>query len=284
VTGTVWIEVRAVLSEAPEDWSPFADALDRFGCPGSLLGDQPPSISGYLVSVAGTAARTEELRAELIRLGAASVLLSEVAEEDWSETWRKHFKPRRVGKRLVVRPTWESFRAERGDVELVLDPGQAFGTGDHATTRLCLELLDEADLEGRSVLDLGCGSGILSIAADKLGAKSVLGADIEALSVEVACQNAKLNRSAAEFIVSDGFDDRRLDGPWDVVVSNIISATLIRLSTEAASHLEPGGLWIVSGIIRQNWPDVRAAAAEAGFSLESERDEDDWVAAVFRKP
>ncbi|MBI5708095.1 MAG: 50S ribosomal protein L11 methyltransferase [Armatimonadetes bacterium] len=283
MNGTVWIEVRATFPEAPEDWSPLADAFDRHGCPGSLIGERPPSISGYLVDVPAARAKVEELRAELLRLGAASVETQEVPEEDWAESWRKFFKPRRIGKRFVIRPTWEEFEAGPDDLEIVLDPGQAFGTGDHPTTRLCLELMEEA-FEARrpdSVLDLGCGSGILSIGASLLGARDVLGVDIEAVSVEVARQNAELNGVQVEFLCADGFADAKLHGPFDLVVSNIISATLIRLAPKVAQRQASGGVWIVSGIIRQNWEDVQKAAARAGYELKSERFEDDWVAAAL---
>lgn len=285
MSGTVWIEVRATFQEAPEDWSPLADAFDRHGCPGSLIGERPPSISGYLVDVPAARAKVEELRAELLRLGAGSVETQEVPEEDWAESWRKFFKPRRIGKRFVIRPTWEEFDAGPHDLEVVLDPGQAFGTGDHPTTRLCLQLMEEA-FDSRppdSVLDLGCGSGILSIGASLLGARSVLGVDIEEVSVDVARQNAAMNAANAEFLCADGFSDPRLEGPFDLVVSNIISATLIRLAPEVAQRQASEGTWIVSGIIRQNWEDVQKAAVRAGYSLVSERMEDDWVAATFTK-
>lgn len=292
MNGTVWIEVRAVFSAPPEDWSPLADAFDRHGCPGSLVGEKPPAISGYLVSVPAAKAKVEELKTELLRLGAASVQTQEVPEENWAESWRKFFKPRRIGKRFVIRPTWEAFEAGPGDLEIVLDPGQAFGTGDHPTTRLCLELMEVAFQGGplagearlpMTVLDLGSGSGILSIGAAKLGACNVLGVDIEAVSVEVARQNAEMNDVKAEFLCADGFTDPRLDGPFELVVSNIISATLIRLAPEVAQRQPSGGVWIVSGIIRQNWEDVQKAAARAGYQLNQERMEDDWVAATFVK-
>lgn len=287
---TVWIEVRAEFDQLPLDWSIYADAFDRNGCPGSIVSDEPASISGYLVAVPGSDNRVDRLQRELLRLGANQVALRDVPEEDWSASWRQFFKPRRIGKRLVVRPTWETYEAETGDVELVLDPGQAFGTGDHPTTRLCLALLEEVAIEGLSVLDLGCGSGILSIAAAKLGAGRVVGTDIEAIAVEVARQNASMNRVQPEFFVSDGFEPEGPGraaavnptiGPFDLVVSNIISATLIRLAPEVSARVKPGGRWIVSGVIPQNWPDVRAAAEKCGFFLKEERFEDEWVAAVF---
>jgi ribosomal protein L11 methyltransferase len=277
---TDWIEIKAVFDAPPEDWSPFVDAFDRFGCPGSIQSDTPPSLSAYLVDVPGAAARGEELSTELRRLGAREVQTQTVPEEDWSELWKIHFKLRRVGRRFLIRPTWESFAATAADLVIVLDPGQAFGTGDHPTTRLCLQLMEAASLQGKTVADIGCGSGILSVGACRLGASKVFASDIDPLAVEVTRANAQLNNVCFETIAGDGF--AVLSEPRDVVVSNIISATLIRLSPRAARAVKPGGLWIVSGIIKDNWPDVQAAAERQGFVLERVAEEDDWVAATFR--
>jgi ribosomal protein L11 methyltransferase len=276
---TDWIEVRALFDTAPEDWSLFADAFDRFGCPSSVQQDRPPSISGYLTEVEGSTAHAEELREELLRLGVASVELATVPDEDWSELWKIHFKPRLVGEKIWIRPTWEDAPAEPGQIEIVLDPGQAFGTGDHPTTRVCLQMMERFPLAGKSVYDLGCGSGILAIAAVKLGAEPVLASDIDPISVAVTRENTTLN--GVSFPVSDGAGF--VGEMFDVVISNIISATLIRLAPEAADHVKPGGLWIVSGIIQSNWPDVRAAAERAGFTFLDRVEEDEWVGAAFRR-
>lgn len=281
---TVWIEIKALLDSAPDDWSVLADAFDRYGCPGTIVSDNPPSISAYLVSVPGTPAQVEALSQELKAMGAREIETREVPEEDWAESWKQHFKPRRVGKRFVVRPTWESFNLEPGDIEIVLDPGQAFGTGDHPTTRMCLELLEAEPIDGERVLDLGCGSGILGIGARKLGVAYVLAADIDPLSAEVTRQNADLNAADLEVVCGDGFEHPASRQHWDLILSNIISATLIRLAPQAWANLRPGGDWIMSGIIRDNWPDVQAAAERCGFSLVRKLDEGEWVGATFQKP
>lgn len=278
---TTWIEVKAQFDSSPGDWSPYVDAFDRFGCPSSIQSDTPPAISGYLVEVEGSQARADQLALELHRLGASGVTLTTVPDEDWSELWKIHFKPRRVGSRFVIRPTWEEFESGPEDLVIVLDPGQAFGTGDHPTTRLCLELMEKAPIRGSTVADIGCGSGILSIGAVLLGAASVFASDIDPLAVEVSKANAELNGVEFECMAGDGF--AVMDGLRDVVISNIISATLIRLAPEAAHAVKAGGLWIVSGIIKGNWPDVQAAAEEQGFVLEETATEDEWVAATFRK-
>jgi ribosomal protein L11 methyltransferase len=278
---SAWIEVKAWFDQAPEDWSPWIDAFDRFGCPGTLQTDQPPTLSGFFPELEGAREQAECLKRELVRIGAREATSTVVPEEDWAELWKQHFKPRRIGQRLVVRPSWEEYDAAPGDVEIVLDPGQAFGTGEHPTTRLCLELLEALELQGKSVADVGCGSGILAVAAVKLGAARVLATDLDLLAVEVAKENAGRNGVSFECFVAEGMTE--LAGQrWDVVLSNIISATLIRLAPGVPEHLVPGGCWIVSGIIENNWPDVLAAAERAGLKLERHLAEDGWVAATFR--
>lgn len=281
---TTWIEIKATLERAPDDWAILADTFDRHGCPGTIIGDNPPSISAYLVSVAGTQEQVASLTTELNELGVKEVSTREVLEEDWAESWKQHFKPRRVGKRFIVRPTWESFELQPGDIDLVLDPGQAFGTGDHPTTRMCLELLEAQQIQGARVLDLGCGSGILGIGAKKLGAQYVLAADIDPLSASVTRQNTELNEVEVDVIQGDGFEHSASRQLWDLIVSNIISATLIRLAPQAWTNVRPGGNWIVSGIIRENWDAVLTSAQRCGFQLVTKLDEGEWVGATLHRP
>jgi ribosomal protein L11 methyltransferase len=274
-----WIEVKAKFSRAPQDPSPFIEAFARYGCESTIQTDAPATLSGYFEELTGTRGHISGLEAELTALGAADVESNLVQDEDWSSMWRVHFKTRRVGPRVVIQPTWEDYSPREEDIILLLDPGQAFGTGDHPTTRLCLELLQEIPLAGKSVAEVGCGSGVLSIAALKLGAASVLATDIDPQSVEIARENAALNNTAIECRQAAGFEG--LTGEFDMVLSNIISATLIRIAPDAARRVAPGGYWIVSGIIEQNWSDVEGAAEDAGFKLQTERHEDGWVGAIF---
>lgn len=273
-----WIEIRAKLDVEPDDWSPFAGVFDAHGCPSTMI--EGSSIVGYLADVEGADEVAAELEFALESLG-ARVEIGTIEPQDWSELWKVHFKPRRIGKRFVLRPTWESYAVQEGDVEIVLDPGQAFGTGDHQTTRLCLAEIERLDGSLGEVADIGCGSGVLAIAAAKLGGRVVLASDLDPISVQVARANAKLNGMEFQCVEAAGFDG--LSGQVDTALSNIISATLIRLSGEAARAIRPGGRWIVSGIIDANWPDVRVAAEAAGFALEHESREDEWVGATFRR-
>lgn len=275
-----WIEIKATLESMPQDWSPFADAFEAHGCPSSQQTDHPPTMTGYLANLPEGHKEAHALANSLRLLGALSVEISEVPDQDWNALWRDHFKPRKVGAKVVLVPTWETFEAEPGDLVITLDPGQAFGTGDHPTTRLCLELMQELNLSGQDVLDVGCGSGVLAIAAKGLGAGYVKGSDIDPLAVEIARENGSLNRVDVHFEAGDGFLEAR---KWDVVLSNIISATLIRLSPQAAEAVKPGGIWIVSGIIEANWPEVQKSAEGWGFELVEHRMEDGWVGAAFRR-
>jgi ribosomal protein L11 methyltransferase len=271
-----WIEIRAQLPTSPDN-SQFIEVFRKFGIENTL--EEPDVLIGALACVPGAEDRIAELTARLMADGALRITTQEVPEMNWDEVWKQHFKPRRVGDRLMVRPTWERPAAEDGILEIVLDPGQAFGTGDHPTTRMCLELMESASLDGARVCDVGCGSGILSVAACKLGAKSVLAIDIEPISVEVALQNAALNGVTIDARVGEGIGSS--EEPYDVVVSNIISAILIRLARDIRAALKPDGRWIVSGIIRANWDDVLAKATRSGFDLDEIKEEDGWVAGRF---
>jgi len=272
-----WIEVKAGF-QSGQDLSPFVDIFGDFGIENTL--EEGPSLTGCLVNVDGSPERIEELTSALKNAGALFVESRDLVEENWELAWRQFFKPRRIGTRFVVRPTWEEFGSSPGDLVIVLDPGQAFGTGDHPTTRLCLELLESADITGKRVLDVGCGSGILSVGACLLGAIDVLAIDIDPIAVEVAKENRALNNVSFEAVVGEGV--LVYETKWDVVVSNIISATLIRLAADIRRLIVDNGRWIVSGVIVDNWPDVLRAAEAAGFFLVERKNEDGWVAASFK--
>jgi len=273
--------VTGIFPSEPEDWALPCDAFVEHDIPGMIMEENPSRISGYCYDP--PAERLESLRTKLIELGATEVKTELVPEEDWAENWKQFFKPRRIGKRFVVRPTWEEFESSPGDLVIVLDPGQAFGTGDHPTTRMCLELMEDSISEGDIVADIGCGSGILAVGVMMLGATSCVGVDTEKASVESAFENAERNLVTADFFEGRGFDPLPTSATYDVVVSNIISAALIQLAPEASDRVREGGAWIVSGIIQANWPDVRATAERNGFVFESKLEEGEWVAAKFSR-
>lgn len=275
-----WILVKAYKTPAPEDWSPVIDCFREYGIENTL--EEPTCLTGCYVEVDGVQVQIEALRAALAAYQLDDLVTEPLVEVDWENDWKKHFKPRRIGERFVVRPTWEEFAAREGDHIIVLDPGQAFGTGDHPTTRMCLSYLEKTVTPDTNILDLGCGSGILAIGAKMLGAAKVLAIDIDPIAVEVSKDNFKLNDVEIEAAVGDVLA-LELDAQWDVVVSNIISATLINLAPDAAYALKAGGSWIVSGIIDQNWEEVQKAAFKQGFQLISFEQEDGWTAGHFKK-
>lgn len=277
----VWTKVTAVLPQTPEDWSIWAEEFALHGLPGTVQTDDPPTLSAYLSP--GDLDRLPGLARALTERGALKVETEDVPEIDWAEAWKQFFKPTRIGQRFVVRPTWEEASLETGDIEIVLDPGQAFGTGDHPTTRMCLELLEGQELAGQRVADIGCGSGILSIAAMKRGAASVTAVDTESESVETCEENAQRNQVVVNARQGSGFAPLQDGDTFDLVLSNIISAALIALAPEASRRVKSGGHWIVSGIIAENWGDVRAKAESVGFTLVKQQQEGEWVAATFAR-
>ena len=223
-----------------------------------------------------------------IRDAYGKIHISYVQDSDWENNWREYYKPIEVGEKLVVVPEWEAI-PENGRVPLRLDPGLIFGTGSHATTRLCLAAMEQFVKADTRVLDLGCGSGILGIGALVLGAKSCLGCDIDPKAPDVVRSNAALNgigperlTACAGDILSDASLRRRFGSGYDLVLSNIVSDVIIPLSRYVRAFLAPGGIWISSGIIEGRQDEVRAAIEQAGFTVLEHRQEEEWHAFVAK--
>ena len=204
-----------------------------------------------------------------------------VEEADWADAWKAYFPVMRVGRRLVIRPTWRRHRRAPEDVVLALDPGMAFGTGLHPTTRLCLAgveaLADRGVLAGTRVLDLGCGSGILAIAALKFGAASALGLDTDPIAIEATLANARRNALIRRLRAREGSLPSR-QSPFDVVLANLIAGLLVPLAGGLADELRPGGVLLASGIFVDREGDVRAAFEAVGLEITGRTAEGDWVA------
>lgn len=212
---------------------------------------------------------------------AATVTADVVAEEDWAESWKEHFHVQRFGKRIVVVPSWREYEPVAGDVVLLLDPGMAFGTGQHETTRMCLEALELSVRAGDRVLDAGCGSGILSIAAAKLGASSVRAVDIDPDCVRVTEENARANGvddiiDARTSSAAEGSRTKSYSGEVDLVVVNIIARVIVELAPQLALVLAPGGRIIASGIIAEREAEVADALVEQGLRIVSSRAMGEW--------
>lgn len=205
-----------------------------------------------------------------------------VEDTDWSENWKKYFKPFTVGKRLAVVPSWEHYDNPEKRTVLQIDPGAAFGTGTHATTALCLELLEENVRRGDRVLDIGCGSGILSIAGVLLGAENAVGVDIDAQSVKTARENAAKNgvSEKTEYFVGDLAD--KVSGKYNVICANIVADVVIRLFESVKAFMAENAVLLVSGIIDLRAEDVLNAAEKHGFAVVSERTRENWYAFLLK--
>ena len=206
-----------------------------------------------------------------------------VDDADWNENWKKYFKAFEIGERLAVCPSWENYDNKDNRTVISLDPGAAFGTGSHATTSLCLEILEKRVTNDTTVLDIGTGSGILAIAADLLGAKSAIGVDIDVQSVKTAIANAEINgvSEKTEFLVGDLAE--KVSGKYDIVCANIVADVVMRLFDNVADFMKDGGILIVSGIIDMRALEVEKSALEHGFKIAESLMREEWHAYVLTK-
>ena len=301
-----WVEVAVeVDGEAAEA---VADVLRRYAhqgvliehtaFPGEVWEDEtpPPSpqvvVRAYFPADAQTEQRKARLREALWHLGQHYPIpeprFSVMRDDDWVEAWKRHYHPLRLGRRLYIRPPWRTVNDQRpDDVMLVLDPGTAFGTGTHPTTQLCLLTLEDGLAEqGAHVLDLGCGSGILGIAALKLGAGRVLALDTDALAVKATAHNAALNGVAGRLTALEGSLERvqTMRQSFDVLLCNILARVIVRLCDDGLGDVvRAGGRAIFSGIIDTQADEVEEALRRTGFEPLSRRTQGDWVAIEAQK-
>ena len=230
--------------------------------------------------------RLEALRADWgDRAGSLAVETDSVRDEDWSEVWKQFYKPFRAGERFVVKPTWEPYEPQPGDLVIELDPGMAFGSGMHETTSMCLELLEKAVRPGDRVFDVGTGSGILAIGAALLGAKDLLAIDIDPNAVRVARENVEHMGMADRIAVLEGDLLKNTDETvCDVCVANIIADIICAFARPLMPRIRPGGFFICSGIIREREQDVLNALAAAGCEVLEIRHKGEWTAVMSRRP
>jgi len=213
------------------------------------------------------------------------VSASEITDLGWAENWKEHFKPQRIGRRITVSPSWEPYSAEPDEVVLTVDPGQAFGTGTHETTRMCLRLIEPLFDSGRPptrVLDFGTGTGILGIAAARLGAEDTLGTDIDPKAVETANENARINGVADRFR-AENIPLLSIRERFDLIVANILAEILVDLKREIAALSTPFGCLILSGILSEKGDWVVKEYAAERFSLEERIEDGQWTALLLRR-
>ncbi len=261
-------------------------------------------IKGYYVegtdmeaTLADLKARVQQLREFDIDTGNPVFEMREVDDEDWANAWKQYFKPIRISERLTIKPTWEEYTSSPGEIVLELDPGMAFGTGTHATTALCLRTLEEVIQSGDDVIDVGTGSGVLAIAASKLGAKHVLAVDLDPVAVSSATENVKLNGLEQQITIklsdllgllkaseSEASSSRLgVRIPVKVVVANILAEIILLFIDDVYEVLQEGGYYVVSGIITSKEAEVEKALQAAKFTVVEKHRDQDWAVLVARK-
>ena len=211
------------------------------------------------------------------------VSFASVADIDWNEYWKKFFHTTEIGKRLAVVPAWEEYDNKNNRSILKIDPGAAFGTGTHATTSLCLSLLEEYTKAGDSILDIGCGSGILGIAGVLLGAEDAVGVDIDSAAVKVAGENAKMNGVGEKISFLHGDLAEKVTGRFNIICANIVADVIIRLLKDVGNFMKDGAVLIASGIIDSRANEVKNAIVQNGFTVEQELRRDNWFAFAIKK-
>ena len=302
-----WIEVKVVFDADgnPLAGEPIANLFFEFDLQGVIEEDpameptegwaedsmgraQQHAVIGYFPKDRRAKERCRVLEEKLALLKAHSALLyrvsyKELDEEDWAEAWKAFFVPQKIGKKIVVKPTWCGYEADPDDIVLELDPGMAFGTGTHPTTALCIRLIEEYLHRGDSFLDIGTGSGILMIAADRLGAGFVCGLDKDAVAVEVAASNLQRNGlSPRDYSLSTGNLLEGIRDQYDFISANIFTHVILELLDDLPPALVPGGIFVCSGMFEKNKNLVVAKMKNMGFEILDIRSKEEWSAIAGR--
>lgn len=277
------LKVKGVVVDDPglepeESWAPDAVA-------------QPTqyAVTGYLPANADWEGCRHHLEATISRIARDNafdyaIAYKPIDEEDWAESWKVFFHPQKITQRMVIKPTWRTYDPQPGEQIIELDPGMAFGTGTHPTTVLCVQLMEKFLKSGDDVLDVGTGSGILLIAAAKLGAANLTGLDIDPMAVDVARRNLDQNRidpAVTDLTVGDLVQD--VTGVYDIVVANILAEVILELLDDVVRVVKPGGRFICSGIIEPRKDAITDKMAACGLEINDVKMEDEWVALVGRR-
>ncbi len=292
------IGIRGFEIEDPEDFSefmqsefPYRDYVDD-----ELVREKTDAPVKVKIYVSANDAGHEQLAAvkQLLsslsgngELGSLNLSFVTMNEEDWSENWKQFFHPLKIGKRVLVRPEWEECENDDGRVVFTINPGMSFGTGSHATTQLCLEAIEEYTKTGDTILDLGCGSGILSITACLLGAQSAVAVDIDKNAVDIAVRNAEMNgvfadkyeAMAGNILENETMRERFAEEKYDIVAANIVADVIIGISPFAAGFVKSGGIFIASGIITERLDEV-LGHLEKSFKIIKICDKNGWASVI----
>ncbi|MCR4621327.1 MAG: 50S ribosomal protein L11 methyltransferase [Clostridiales bacterium] len=273
------------LNQRPEgQWDIIDEEIAR------RIGDDV-KVSGYYPederlkdTLANIKTRLSSLRsvAPDVDMGKLELRFDDIDEEDWAESWKKSYKPFRLGRHIVICPGWESYSPDTDDKVITIDPGMAFGTGTHETTRMCVALIEEYINPGMTALDIGTGTGILAMTAALMGAKSVLASDIDPMAAKVAAENVKINRLEDKITCACGDLFEKADVKADLISANIIADVIIFIAADAKKHLNDSGVFICSGIAREREDETIDSLRQAGFTSLDVRHEGEWTAIACR--
>ncbi|WP_077367982.1 50S ribosomal protein L11 methyltransferase [Anaerosalibacter sp. Marseille-P3206] len=270
------------FTQNEDNWDYIDPSLLKHDFEGIIIKAYFPESEDLLDKIELIKQNIEKIPQYNLDKGLGEVTVSEVDEKDWAETWKKYYKPKKIGEKIVIVPSWEEYEREEEDIIIELDPGMAFGTGTHETTSMCIKQLEKYIKPDYTVFDVGCGSGILSIVSAKLGAKKVIAVDIDEVPVRVSKENIELNK------VSDIVDVRRgnlldvVDEKADLVVSNIIAEVIVELTQGIVKYLDGNSIFIASGIIVEKMDMVKEALEKAGFQILEVDIMKDWVCIVSK--
>ncbi len=266
---------------------PIPEPDEGFGTK-TLAPPEQNAIIGYLPHMDASDIIIDKITAKLADLDELGIQVTQkidlVDEKDWAHAWKEYFNVTRITDRIVVKPDWKSYTKTNDDVVIHIDPGMAFGTGTHPTTAMCLALIEEHLVPGQSVLDVGCGSGILMIAAAKLGAKHIFGIDTDPMAVDITRENMQKNNISTDlFTLNTTTLDKTRQSSYDLVTANIIAQVIVDITPDIKKRMTSDGLAVLSGIIKERQPDVIDALDAAGLECIKEMTQDEWVAMVVRK-
>ncbi|MBN1827744.1 MAG: 50S ribosomal protein L11 methyltransferase [Deltaproteobacteria bacterium] len=300
-----WVEITLTTSAAFSD--ALANFLEELGAAGvyeeekeqdpftgKTAAKEKSEIKAYLPWDRGVKQKIEELETYLAglkelfpKIDKPVFATANIVDPDWGEQWKKFFKPIKIGNYIVIKPTWERFSSTGRDVIVEIDPGMAFGTGQHPSTQMCIIALEDIIFRNRSVtnwnvLDIGTGTGILAICAVKLGAASAHAIDIDPKAVEIAGRNAEINGVAGKMEIENR-DATLLKGSYNLITANLTAATLIKIHSHLLDLLAPGGYLIASGIMEQDMDSIEKVFQADGLFLREKKNEREWLCYVFGK-
>lgn len=264
------------LANKKEEW-------DFFGISLKDLDLSKINIRAYFTEEEDIASKLIYLKENIEEKNLGTITSKELDDEDYLNNWKKYFKPFKIGKNIVIKPSWEQYIEDKEDIIIDIDPGMAFGTGTHETTSLCIEALEEYIKAGDTVFDIGCGSGILSIVSAKLAAEHITAIDLDPACVRISKENISKNNLNADIQVKHGDLLDVLEDKADLIVANIIAEAILSITSNLKDYIKDGGTFIASGIILEKRDKVLESLKENGFKIQEVKTENEWVCIISTK-